>query len=338
MKNRVLYLEICDNFEDYRKIKTYKFFDCKIKNKTINQKINKIIEAVNMYKFQIMTKFNLIQKIEKSNKVNYIIYKKERKEAIILKKIEKILKRERNEKVVLSKKIKEIFEKNIIQKKNDSTIKMEKNNLKRLQKESQIQNLIDYYKESKVLYKDFVYIILNNIIKLKKETPEEQSIYILIKSDRATYINQIINMIPNYKMINIVTPNTKKFAKIENNLENSAEIITVLNNKRKSLSRAKYIINIDFEEEEILQYNINRTAIIFNTHYTRVNIRNFDGSIINNIKLKTSNLEKFDIQDEYVANLNENLKKEVLEYIKEYNYSLIGNNSIIDLDKIEKMV
>ena len=105
------------------------------------------------------------------------------------------------------------------------------------------------------------------------------------------------------------------------------DIIAISNNKRKSLSKAKYIINMDFDANEILQYSINRTAVIFNTYNTQIKMKNFDGIIINNIKLKEQ--KNFSLQDEYIANkIN---KEEILKTIKNEEYELIGNNGNIVL-------
>ena len=65
-------------------------------------------------------------------------------------------------------------------------------------------------------------------------------------------------------MINIVTSNIKQFAGLEEEAEQNFEPISVLNNKRKSLRNAKYILNVDFSGEKIKEYSIDRTAVIFN--------------------------------------------------------------------------
>ncbi|MGN1327185.1 MAG: hypothetical protein ACI4VQ_03825, partial [Clostridia bacterium] len=156
------------------------------------------------------------------------------------------------------------------------------------------------------------------------------------------YINQIIKMVSNYKIINIITPNINHFKKLEENLEDSQETITILNNKRKSLSRAKYIINVDFTMQEIEEYNINRTAIIFNTCDIELkNMKNFDGIIIKNIILQTMEQEKYNLQDEYIAKV---LNKEEISFeldnkienrIVRQQFEIIGNNGIIDFKQLK---
>lgn len=64
--------------------------------------------------------------------------------------------------------------------------------------------------------------------------------------------------------------------------------------------KAEYILNIDFTEEDIAQYSINRKSIIFNVSNNEIaHIRGFDGIIINNIEIDSLKNERFDLQDEY---------------------------------------
>lgn len=318
MKRKIFYFEIGENFDEYKKIQNT--VSCKT--------INKIIAFINKYKFKIMTRFNLIQRVDEEDKIIYIIYRIKNSEEKIIKKINKkiinILREEPKANILLSRQIKKFLE-------SEENKKLQEENCKNNKKSHEKNNILpilEYYQNNKELYLDYIEEILNSIIKLKKEIPEEQSIYILIKSNQTQYINIVMHMLSNYKMINIVTPNTDTFKRIEYNLEDSLETITILNNKRKSLSRAKYIVNMDFKEEEIVQYSINRTAIIFNTYSTKININNFDGTIINNIRIKAKDYEKFDLQDEYVVNMNNNEK--ILNRIENNEYDLIGNNGIID--------
>ena len=187
-------------------------------------------------------------------------------------------------------------------------------------------------KENKIIYKDFLNEILKSIIKLKKEIPEEQSIYILLNSNNSYYIDLINKMIADYKMINIVTQNVESFKIFEENAEEKLEPVSILNNKRKSIARAKYIINFDYNYEEIIGYYINRTAVIFNTSNNSIkNLSNFDGIIINNIKINKKEKE-FDIEDEYI--IDKLYGNDISEDIKAYKYTLEGNNGKIEFKDI----
>lgn len=255
-------------------------------------------------------RYNTMKKIEDDKKITYIIYKyKEHQDRMINKidrKIGRIVGKNKKTRIILSKEIKEIC--------------------KDKKEYKHIYSLIKYYEGNKQIFNDCIEEILENVIKIQNETKEEQSIYILAKSNQVKNENRIINMLFNYKAINIVTPNIKDFKKLEDFLDEHLETISIINNKRKSLSRAKYIINIDFSKDELLEYNINRTATIFNLNYERLDIKNFDGVIINNININNLQ-EKFDIQDLYLT--KEISIEDISNYIKEGDYKLIGNNGYV---------
>lgn len=88
----------------------------------------------------------------------------------------------------------------------------------------------------------------------------------------------------NFKRVNIVTNHLEKFKKIEKQLyEQEGIMITVGNNKRKSLAKSKVIINIDFPTELINQYYIYEDAIIINLRKNlKIKSKRFNGKIISN--------------------------------------------------------
>ena len=180
--------------------------------------------------------------------------------------------------------------------------------------------------EDKKLLSDFAEEILKNIIEKQKQVAEQQSIYILAKENNLQRKNQITNLLAKYKAVNIITPNIREFKKLEKNLEESSETFAVLNNKKKSLTRAQYIINVDFNEKEILEYNINRTATIINLNKGKLHLNNFDGYVINNIEVNSEN-QKFDVKDLYLANIIS--AKQIQDIIESGKYRLIGNNGYI---------
>ena len=64
-----------------------------------------------------------------------------------------------------------------------------------------------------------------------------------------------------FKRVNVVTNHIEKLKKIEENIFDEFGImITITNNKKKSLKNAKIILNRDFPEELINKFNI----VIFN--------------------------------------------------------------------------
>lgn len=305
----IVYFKICDNEGEYEKIRPYKITRYKF--------INSIIKKIYHCKFIMMSKYNMIERIMDNKKEILIIYTiPEKKEEKVLKNINnmiiKITYENKNIKVILSKQIKYLMKKckNV-------------HNIKKLY--SILQDSIN----NKEIYIDFLNEIIKSITKLREETPEEQSIYILINSNNTKYRNLLEKIIPNYKMTNIVTQNIKEFKTFEKNAEENFEPVSVLNNKRKSIAKAQYIINIDFEEKDLINYCINRTAVIFNINNTKIkNLKNFDGIIINNINIKKENQE-FDLKDEYIG--SETQVKFILEEIENHKYELIGNNGKIIL-------
>ncbi len=94
-----------------------------------------------------------------------------------------------------------------------------------------------------------------------------------------------------YKRVNIITNHISKFKNIEKQiLENEGIMITVVNNKRKSLVKAKIILNVDFPTELINKYNIYEEAIIINLQgNVKINSKRFNGININDYEITYSN-------------------------------------------------
>ena len=235
----------------------------------------------------------------------------------IIKKLKRKLKKIRDKNVIFSKEIKNI---------------LSENNM--------------FNRESKLIYKENIIPIINNVILQKGNNPNEENIYVLIKTNNMTNNQKILSMISTYRTVNIITPIIKNFIKLEQRLEEESELISVSNNKRKSLLKAEYILNIDFTEEDIAQYSINRKSIIFNVSNNEIaHIRGFDGIIINNIEIDSLKNERFDLQDEYEKN-----KELIINRIEKSMYKLVGKNGYIArsellslqtnlrLDKIAKKV
>ena len=256
--------------------------------------------------------FGNIKMIESDDKIKYICYTVHNKEEKTLRKIENIVRKNVNSNIILSRRIKEIAS-------NKENIEIYQN----------VNKIIKNSKESKNIYRDFVRTIIKSVIERKKQIPEEQSLSILIDTKDYNNTQLISKLITQYKMINIVTSNRKQFAGLEEETEKNFEPISVLNNKRKSLKNARYILNVDFSEDKIAEYCINRTAIIFNIADTKIDkLMYFDGNIINNVKLIDKG--EFELQDEY------NIQKEkwaeaVREKIEKNEYELIGNRGNVEI-------
>lgn len=272
-----------------------------MKDKCVYFKIDQIPKQ--NLKYKIMDVLNIFEKKEDEQKIVYTLYKSNKNYIKkINSKINKI-----NEPIVLAKEIKE-------------------NAKKEEYKNTNIYSIVKTLEEDKKLLSDFAEEILKNIIEKQKQVVEQQSIYILAKENNIQRKNQITNLLAKYKAVNIITANIREFKKLEENLEESSETFAVLNNKKKSLTRAKYIINVDFNEKEILEYNINRTATIINLNKGKLHLNNFDGYVINNIEVNSEN-QKFDVKDLYLANIIS--AKQIQDIIESGKYRLIGNNGYI---------
>ena len=152
--------------------------------------------------------------------------------------------------------------------------------------------------------------------------------------------------------MNVITKNLKKFLTFSNRIyEKKDFLISVSNNKRKGLSKARILINIDFSEEIINQYNINRSSIFINLLKDNIyNIKGFSGIFINGLNIKQNKkinsicinkFELFDWTDLYESIICNNYNfKYTSEKIKkdevEINF-LIGKSGKIDVNEYTKI-
>ena len=198
------------------------------------------------------------------------------------------------------------------------------------------------YEKEKII-NEFLEEILDFIIeKTENENikVEMQNIYFLANEYNKKYIDIIEKILQKTKTINIVTRNLKKYMEYEEKLyAEKGILISVTNNRRKSLKNAKIIINIDFKEEELKQYSINRNCIFINcTGEKYKSIKYFDGIIINGIEVCTNEIERlkeielyqdFENTDIYVGFKNES------ENVRIKN--LIGNNGKISKKELQNL-
>lgn len=285
---------------------------------------------------------------------NYIIsiYKKLNKEnnknmSKIIKRIIKLLKTYQIDTIVFSnevtKEFKEEFSKNlIINKFNITTL-----NGKRIMKYMDLE-------------------ILNYIFEKQNIEKKNEEIYILIQQNKnyninyKSFLNELKEYIKKYiyifKIVNLISNDIRELKNIQDEImEKENILISVSNNKRKALKRAKYILNINLNESELQKYTINRNAIIINLEqYIIFNKISFNGININNIELDIPDdyIEQFEeigenfnytvLYESIILNLNgEKSKNKVKERIKEDNIKikyLIGNNGKISDVELKQMV
>ena len=112
-----------------------------------------------------------------------------------------------------------------------------------------------------------------------------QDIYILTNYYQKNNINLIRNLSTKVKTVNVITSEIQKYKNLEEIMQENGIAICVANNKRKSLKNAKIIINLDFSEEELKEYIINRNACIINlTQEKCTNLKRFSGILIRDIR------------------------------------------------------
>ena len=167
-------------------------------------------------------------------------------------------------------------------------------------------NIIEAEQLTEILLLD----ILNYIKNKKTLKPEELSLTIFVNDISMNMLENLKIMVKQYKRTNIITNHIQKFKKLEEDFfEEQGIIITVGNNKRKSALKSNVIINVDFPNELINQYNINDEAIIINLRGNiKINKKRFTGININDYEIDFDNFEEFDYEKEMLFD-----KKDIYE-------------------------
>ena len=251
---------------------------------------------------KILSQLLLIPKLEKDKIILPLFLGTEEKiakqEIITAKKTKKILDKTHCKKIILSKELqeKEIFCNQLY------TYGFEINN-------------------GRWLFKVLAFDAINYAVKKNKMTVEKIKISILVNEIDDIVLETINQIIKKYKNINIVTNHMEKFKKLEEQiLEEYGIMITINNNKKKSLTKSDIILNIDFPYELINKYRIAEKANIINIRgNVRIKQKRFEGKIYNDYEIKYENLEEFDFDKENIY-----YKKNIYEaYI--YKQQPIGN-------------
>ena len=232
---------------------------------------------------KILSQLLLIPKLEKDKIILPLFLGTEEKiakqEIITAKKIKKILDKTHCKKIILSKELqeKEIFCNQLY------TYGFEINN-------------------GRWLFKVLAFDAINYAVKKNKMTAEKIKISILVNEIDDIVLETINQIIKKYKNINIVTNHMEKFKKLEEQiLEEYGIMITVNNNRKKSLTKSDIILNIDFPNELINKYRIAEKANIINIRgNVRIKQKRFEGKIYNDYEIKYENLEEFDFDKENI--------------------------------------
>lgn len=196
---------------------------------------------------------------------------------------------------------------------------------KELKKQVQYLNYLYSYGleivDGKWLFQILSYIILEYIVKKENLQKEELSISILANQANESIIYLLKKVVKEYKRINIVTNNIAIFKKFEIQImEQYGVMITVTNNKRKSLTKSKIILNFDFPAELLQRYNIYENAIIVNLQNTiKIKNKRFNGICINDYEIEATIFERVDFNKFCIKDIYEGMmykKQPVAEIMK----------------------
>ena len=196
---------------------------------------------------------------------------------------------------------------------------------------------------------------LEYIAKLKKKDINSLDVTILVKDNSDINLFLIEEIAKLVKSLKIVSINIYKFRKLEEKLYNELGIaIQFSNSYKKSLEKANIIINLDYTEIEINEYNIYNNAIIINCTKDNIKIKSrlFEGININSYDI---NMNKEIINIFKKIHIYENYKKLILyasiiekdnDFFDSYNniddnkvsiINFIGNNGIINKNEFKNV-
>ena len=150
------------------------------------------------------------------------------------------------------------------------------------------------------------YDILTYILDIQNIDVKNVDVFFLIKRDNDLNLQFLSKFIENCKTVNIVTNDIDRFKSVQDRIyDNENILIGISNNKSKGLKRARYIFNVNMDENDIKKYKINRDAIIINLkNMVYYNNPGFNGININYIKISlpdeyVEQFEKIDNQNEF---------------------------------------
>lgn len=199
--------------------------------------------------------------------------------------------------------------------------------------------------EGKTLFYYLSLDILEYISKMKKEELKEQEVTILISKLDKKKEELILNIAESIKSLRIVTNQIHLLERIEKYLEEQMGIaIMISNNKRKSLSKSKIILNLDYCEEMINEFTINREAIIINIlEKTEISAKGFCGVNILDYEIKYNEVIQnklfFPIQSVYESKIIGRNRIEIAKMIED-DYvritGLKGKNGVINIKEYQK--
>ena len=191
----------------------------------------------------------------------------------------------------------------------------------------------------RILFKHLIPEIIEYLSKILETNKEDIEITILVNDYSKINLYYINELISSIKRINIITNNIRKFKTFADKLyEEEAIKVPVMNNRNKSLINKKVIINIDFTEEQLKKYKINRKAILINIENEITNInKSFAGINISNYEINIEKadgeFEKNELYEAYIIGKKiEDIQRKIVDDgVKISNF--IGKRGIIDINE-----
>lgn len=180
----------------------------------------------------------------------------------------------------------------------------------------QVKKVIDEYNIEYITERKIKRILVMHILKyicdIQKRELNNLELTILVNNTSELNMYIIKEFAKSVRTLKIVSLNIYKFKKMEEELYNEHGIaIQFSNSYKKSLEKSKLIINLDFSEIEINEYEIFDNAIIINCVENNIKVKSkiFNGIIVNscNIGLRKEIFHKFKS-----ANIYENYNKLIL--------------------------
>lgn len=187
-----------------------------------------------------------------------------KKKIIIVNKIVNILEKSNCKKVVISKKLK----------KNKTFLNL------------LLSNNIDVV-DGRKLFKMYILEIVEIIAK-KLDIQKRECKIAILSNTFNRFVEKVIGELSQQcRFLNVVTYNIENFERLEEDLREDGVIISISNNKKKSLINSDIILNLDFPNDVLNMYNIYDKAIIVNfEEKVKIRKKRFQGKIVNWYKLE----------------------------------------------------
>lgn len=223
------------------------------------------------------------------------------------------------------------------------------NKIKKIEKPTvilskKVKTLQKEWKELKIMTgKKLQKYFLPHILEKIKQNNDTQDLYLLLDSYHTENIQIVEYFLEKWRSINIITKEVKKYSQLEEKIfEDKGIIITVSNNKKKGLKKARLIVNVDFFAQRLKEFKIDRKAIIINCVSQKIeDIMGFEGIIINKIEIgprvetlweEFEEIEIYESKYEYKNTFESNVKQ--IEASKRCIEYFIGNNGKIEETEI----